>query len=105
MRIEDERRWYFLLVQPIEEMIDQGGLTCTDFAGQKKQSFTILNTVSKLVQRFLNAGGSVQKPGVGVYVERILAKSKETFAHGCVITAPGPSCRILAVQLLEGGPS
>jgi hypothetical protein len=82
MRIKDERSRCFLLTQPIEEVIDQRGLACSDFSGQKKQSFAALDTISQLFQRLLNAGGLVQKSRVGVYVERILAKSKEALVHG-----------------------
>jgi hypothetical protein len=88
MGIEDEGCGRLPLAQPIEEVIDQGGLACTDFAGEEEKAFTLLNTVGQLVQSFLNAGGLVQKTRVGVDVERIFAKSKEIFVHGCVITTP-----------------
>src|SRR6266481_8514967 len=89
MRIEDEGGGCLPFTQPIEEVVDQRGLACSDFAGEKKQTLTVLNTVSQLVQSFLDARGSMQKTRVGVDVERIFAKSKETLVHGCVITIPG----------------
>ncbi len=82
MRVEDESCRDILLAQPIKKVVDEGGLACTDFPGEKKQSFAVLNTISQLVQRLLNAGCPVQKSRVGVYVERILAKSKEVLVHG-----------------------
>src|ERR1700730_6355853 len=111
MRIEDERCGCSLLAQPIEEMIDQGGLASSHFPGEQKKSFTVLNAVRQLIEGLLNARGSVQEPRVGIYVERIRAKSKEALVHGCsvttpdVVSSPFSRCRTLAIQLLDGGPS
>ena len=81
MRIKDKCGTGPLVLQPEEQMIDQGGLPGSGFTGQKHQTLAALDAIGQFVKGAPGLGCQVKIRRVRVYVERVLLKPKKTLVH------------------------
>src|ERR1700736_3027708 len=109
MRIEDKCGTSTLMVQPVEQMIDEGGLTGAGFSGQQHQALAALYAVGQLIQGPPRLGRQVKIRRVGVCVGSVVLQPKDTLGHrvsptidqhsgpgGRRASQPGPSSPIIA---------
>ena len=73
-----------VLVQPLEQRMEQGGLAGSDLTGQEDEALALLDPVEELGERLLVRGRQVEKAGVGRRIERRLPQTEEGEVH-----APG----------------
>ncbi len=57
MRVENERGGSVLLMQPIEEVVEQGGLAGSGFAREQEETFAILDSLRQAFKRLAASGG------------------------------------------------
>src|SRR6266403_407431 len=81
LRIEDKSRGNIILTQPVQQTIEQRGLTGTDFPRKQNKALATLNSVSKRRQCFLGSRRPIQVPRVGAEVEGQFFKPKEVLIH------------------------
>src|SRR5271154_602661 len=93
MRIEDKRSGSVLLMQPIEQMVQQGGLAGSDFAGEQEQAFAGLDPMGQPVERFARLTGEKQVTRIGVDVKGVFAQRKKLVVH-VRVACPVPVSRL-----------
>jgi hypothetical protein len=81
MRVKNKGATGALVVEPEEQMIDQGGLPGPGFTGQKHQTLAALDAIGQFVKGAPGLGCQVKIRRVRVYVEWILLKPKKTLVH------------------------
>jgi hypothetical protein len=81
MRVKDKCGAGALMLQPEEEMIDQGSFPGPSFSGQQHQALAAFQGVSQFIQGAPRLRRQVKIRRVRIYVERVLLKPEKTLVH------------------------
>ena len=108
MRIEDKRGAGALMLQPEEQMINQGGFPGSGFPGEQHQALPALNTIGQFIKSAAGLRREVKIRRVRVYVEWIFFQPEKGLIHEGITQfgltlgpgdvragQPGPYCPII----------
>src|SRR5947209_4437519 len=86
VRIENKSGWRFAGTEPVQEIIDERGLTGSDLPGQQDKPLAVFNSVGQFIHGGASTRRQIQKSRIRVNVERALAQSEKCFIH---VVRPG----------------
>src|SRR5215469_301500 len=68
-------------VQPFQKLIDDGGLTSSDFSGKQDNAFAVVDSIAERRQRLPDRWSLVKKARVGADAKWSDSQAKKAFVH------------------------